>query len=128
MENMSTDTQGTTGTVSVVSGVTGSVVQRQTVSNGVVTTQSTTGTGNTTINSYDGFGTQNPAEIRPNNISMNYIIKFTGTPNTITAPSLLNNAKCQWGNADTITINYNCYKCYCSYILCFCSYDWRPSG
>jgi hypothetical protein len=101
MGNMSTDTQRTTGTVSVVSGVTGSVVQRQTVSNGVVTTQSTTGTGNTTINSYDGFGTQNPAELRPNNISMNYIIKFTGTQNTITAPSFT-----QAGSMLVIANNY----------------------
>jgi hypothetical protein len=104
MGNMSTDTQGTTGTVLVVSGITGVIgatLQHQTVSNGVVTTQSTTGTGNTTINSYDGFGTQNPAELRPNNISMNYIIKFTGTQNTITAPSFT-----QAGSMLVISNNY----------------------
>jgi hypothetical protein len=104
MGNMSTDTQGTTGNVQVVQsvgGLVGLTVNKTNVSNPLVTTQSTTGTGNTTINSYDGFGTQNPAELRPNNISMNYIIKFTGTPNTITAPSFT-----QAGSMLVISNNY----------------------
>ena len=104
MAAMSTDTQGTTGTVTVVSNVTGVglALTHQVVSNGVVTTQSTSGTGKTTFTTFDGFGSVNDAENRPNAISMNYIIKYSGGSTTIiTDPSFT-----QLTNALTIQNNY----------------------
>ena len=90
LSTVNTNTQETTGTTTVVSGVSGIpglILQHQVVSNGVVTTTSTTGSGETTIYTKDTWGTTQANECRPNNISMNYIIKFGGTITPITAPS-----------------------------------------
>ena len=104
LTNMSTDTQITTGNVQVVQsvgGLVGLTVNKTNVSNPLITTQSTNGTGNTTSKSYDGFGVENYAEVRPNNISMNYIIKFRGNITNITVPSFT-----QASNILVISNNY----------------------
>jgi len=100
---MNTDTQGTTTTQTVVksaSGAIGLVLTHAVVSNGVITTTATNGTSTTTTDTY------NPAlltdETRPNNISINYIIKYAGSnPVIITNPSFT-----QTTNVLTIANNY----------------------
>ena len=77
LSTVNTDTQGTTGTVTVVKNVPSGVgITHAVVSNGVVTTTATNGTGTTDFNCYDGYGNLMTNENRPNNISMNYIIKY----------------------------------------------------
>lgn len=90
MATVSTNTQETTGSATVldnVTGVPGLVKSHQIVSNTVVTTISTAGSGTTTFQTYTGAGVLNNPELRPNNISMNYIIKYGGTTTPITVPS-----------------------------------------
>ena len=104
LQTVNTNTQETTGTSTVVSGVTGLAgltLTHKVVSNGVVTTTSSTGSGDTTIYTQDTWGTIQASECRPNNISMNYIIKYGGTITPITAPSFT-----QATNVLTIQNNY----------------------
>ena len=103
MSAMNTNTQETTGTVTVVTGLTGNPypTTHAVVSNGVVTTNSTIGTGRTTLYTQNSWAVNNASECRPNNISMNYIIKYGGTITPITAPSFS-----QVSNVLTVQNNY----------------------
>jgi len=86
--SVNTDTQGTTTSTLVVDNVGGAIGLSSThtsVSNPVVTTTATTGTGRTDYNTYTPGGVIQSNENRPNNISTNYIIK--------------------WGGADTFIVN-----------------------
>lgn len=84
-----TNTQETTGSATVVdgvSGVPGIGVSHQIVSNTVVTTRSNAGLIDVSIYTKDGNGNPNPSENRVNNISLNYIIKFGGVDTYTTGP------------------------------------------
>ena len=80
--SVNTDTQGTTTSTLVVDNVGGALGLSSThtsVSNPVVTTTATNGTGRTDYNTYTPGGVIQSNENRPNNISMNYIIKWGGS-------------------------------------------------
>ena len=90
--SMNSDTQGTTtskSVVSAVSGLAGLIITSTSVSAPVVTTTATNGTTTTTLDTYNPLNSILTAETRPNNISVNYIIKFqtSATPAPLTTPT-----------------------------------------
>jgi len=90
--SMNSDTQGTTtskSVVSAVSGLAGLVISSTTVSAPVITTTATNGTTITTLDTYNPLNSILTAETRPNNISINYIIKYqtSATPTPLPTPT-----------------------------------------